>query len=131
MCAASGAAGVFLQRTRDASLNRELLTLFRASRIPVVLLGGAPPPAGLPCDLVGMNYISASGRRRGVDLSSPAARRDASLLRHGELLGDVAVRLMLQRLSYSPRHPPAEVYLDLPCPLQDKKHRSQKKGTRK
>lgn len=33
---------------------------------------------------------------------------------HGELFGDVAIRLMLQRLSYGPKHPPAEVYLDLP-----------------
>ena len=32
---------------------------------------------------------------------------------HGELFGDVAIRLMLQRLSYGPKHPPAEVYLDL------------------
>ena len=40
---------------------------------------------------------------------APTARRDCTLLPHGELFGDVAVRLLLQRLSYGPKHPPAEV----------------------
>ena len=31
----------------------------------------------------------------------------------GELLGDVALRLMLQRIAY-PEHPPCELYLDIP-----------------
>ena len=106
---------MFFQSTRDGRLTRELLTLFRDAKIPVVLLGGEVPPVGCPCDSVGINYL-AHGRRIRVNFSSPTARRDFNLLSHGELFGDVAVRLMLQRLSYSPKHPPAEVYLDLPKP---------------
>ena len=108
-------AGVFFARVRDGRLNREVLSLFRAAKIPVVLLGGESPSLDLPCDLVGMNYL-AHGRRTRVNLSSPTARHDFNLLSHGELFGDVAIRLMLQRLSYGPKHPPAEVYLDLPKP---------------
>ena len=119
MCVAEKVAGVFLERLKP-TLDRELLTLFRAAKIPVVLLGGEPPPAGFPCDLAGINYI-AHGRRTHVDLSSSAAKRDDSLIAHGELFGDVAIRLMLQRLSYGPKHPPAEVYLDLPKPKPLKK----------
>ena len=115
MCVESRVAGVFFQRTRDGRLTRELLALFRDSKIPVVLLGGEVPPTGFPCDSVGVNYL-AHGRRTRVNLSSPTARHDFNLLSHGELFGDVAIRLMLQRLSYGPKHPPAEVYLDLPKP---------------
>ena len=117
MCVESRVAGVFFQRTRDGRLTRELLALFRDSKIPVVLLGGEVPPTGFPCDSVGVNYL-AHGRRTRVNLSSPTARHDFNLLSHGELFGDVAIRLMLQRLSYGPKHPPAEVYLDLPKPNQ-------------
>ena len=92
----------------------------RDSKIPVVLLGGEVPPTGFPCDSVGVNYL-AHGRRARVNLSSPTARHDFNLLSHGELFGDVAIRLMLQRLSYGPKHPPAEVYLDLPKPKPLKK----------
>ena len=115
MCVESRVAGVFFQRTRDGRLTRELLALFRDSKIPVVLLGGEVPPTGFPCDSVGVNYL-AHGRRTRVNLSSPTARHDFNLLSHGELFGDVAVRLMLQRLSYTSKHPPAEVFLDLPKP---------------
>ena len=115
MCVEGHVAGVFFQTTRDGRLTRELLTLFRDAKIPVVLLGGEVPPAGLPCDSVGINYL-AHGRRARVNFSSPTARRDFNLLSHGELFGDVAVRLMLLRLTYGPKHPPAEVYLDLPKP---------------
>jgi DNA-binding transcriptional regulator YhcF (GntR family) len=115
MCADSHVAGVFFARVRNGRLNREVLSLFRAAKIPVVLLGGESPSLDLPCDLVGMNYL-AHGRRIRVNFSSPTARRDFNLLSHGELFGDVAVRLMLQRLSYGPKHPPAEVFLDLPKP---------------
>ena len=117
MCVEAHVAGVFFQTTRDGRLTRELLTLFRDAKIPVVLLGGEVPPVGCPCDSVGINYL-AHGRRIRVNFSSPTARRDFNLLSHGELFGDVAVRLMLQRLSYGPKHPPAEVYLDLPRPKQ-------------
>jgi hypothetical protein len=75
---------------------------------------------GFPCDSVGVNYL-ANGRRTRVNLSSPTAQHDFNLLSHGELFGDVAIRLMLQRLSYGPKHPPAEVYLDLPKPKPLKK----------
>ena len=115
MCAGSHVAGVFFARVRDGRLNREVLSLFRAAKIPVVLLGGESPSLDLPCDLVGMNYL-AHGRRTRVNYSSPTARRDGNVLAHGELFGDVAVRLMLQRLSYTSKHPPAEVFLDLPKP---------------
>ena len=53
----------------------------------------------------------------GFDVSKPlpsAAYNASTLITHGELFGDVALRLMLQRLSYSSKHPPAEVYIDLP-----------------
>ena len=115
MCVDSHVAGVFFARVRDGRLNREILSLFRTAKIPVVLLGGESPSLDLPCDLVGMNYL-AHGRRTRVNFSSPTARRDFSLLSHGELFGDVAVRLMLQRLTYTAKHPPAEVFLDLPRP---------------
>ena len=45
--------------------------------------------------------------------ASLAAKRNPSLIAHGELLGDVALRLMLQRIAY-PHHPPCELYLDIP-----------------
>ena len=115
MCVDSRVAGVFFARVRDGRLNREVLSLFRAAKIPVVLLGGESPSLDLPCDLVGMNYL-AHGRRTRVNFSSPTARRDGNVLAHGELFGDVAVRLMLQRLTYTSKHPPAEVFLDLPKP---------------
>ena len=115
MCVDSCVAGVFFARVRDCRLNREVLRLFRAAKIPVVLLGGKSPSLDLPCDLVGMNYI-ANGRRMQINISSPMARSDGNVLAHGELFGDVAVRLMLQRLTYTAKHPPAEVFLDLPKP---------------
>ena len=121
-------ASVGLQRTRDGRLTRELLALFRDSKIPVVLLGGEVPPTGFPCDSVGVNYL-AHGRRTRVNLSSPTARHDFNLLSHGELFGDVAIRLMLQRLQYGPKHPPAEVYLDLPKPNQHN-NKPTRKGTK-
>ena len=111
---------MFFARVRDSRLNREVLSLFRDAKIPVVLLGGEVPPVGFPCDSVGINYL-AHGRRTRVNFSSPTARHDFNLLSHGELFGDVAVRLMLQRLSYGPKHPPAEVYLDLPKPKTNRK----------
>ena len=117
-------AGVFFARGRDGRLNREVLTLFRAAKIPMVLLGGESPSLDLPCDLVGMNNL-AHGRRTRINFSSPTARRDFNLLSHGELFGDVAVRLMLQRFTYTSKHPPAEVFLDLPKP------KSSMKGTGK
>lgn len=112
LCVAEHVSGVFLERF-PRPLERKLLTLFRAAKIPIVLLGGEPSPVGFPCDLAGINYIEGARRRR-VDFSSREARGDPNLLAHGELFGDVAVRLMFQRLSYSPKHPPAEVYIDLP-----------------
>ena len=112
MCVDAKVAGVFFSRTRDANLTCEILSLFKAAQIPVVLLGG-DMPSGFTCDLVGINYL-ANSRRTRVNLLSPAAYNDSTLIAHGELFGDVALRLMLQRLSYSSKHPPAEVYIDLP-----------------
>ena len=110
-------AGVIFQPVEfladSDAINERIVSRLGAAKIPVVLLGGEVPPAGFPCDSVGINYL-AHGRRTRVNLSSPTARHDFNLLSHGELFGDVAIRLMLQRLSYGPKHPPAEVYLDLP-----------------
>ena len=114
MCVDAKVAGVFFSRTREANLTFEILSLFKSAQIPVVLLGG-DMPSGFPCDLAGINYL-ANGRRTRVNLLSPAVYNDSTLIAHGELFGDVALRLMLQRLSYSPKHPPAEVYIDLPKP---------------
>ena len=120
MCVDSHVAGMFLYRTHDARLSRELLALFRDAKIPVVLLGGDPPPHGYSCDLVGMNYIASGGRRTRVNPAAPSARCSGDILPYGELFGDVAVRLMLQRLAYGPRHPPAEVFLDIPATFNAK-----------
>ena len=117
MCVAEKVSGVFLERL-TSTLERELLTLFRSAKIPVVLLGGQPPPE-LPCDLAGINYI-ADGRRTCIDLSS--AKRDDSFVDNGELFGDVAVRLMFHRLRCGLKHPSAEVYIDLPKPRQERRH---------
>ena len=119
MCVDAKVAGVFFSRTRDANLTCEILSLFKAAQIPVVLLGG-DMPSGFPCDLAGINYL-ANGRRTRVNLLSPAAYNDSTLITHGELFGDVALRLMLQRLSYSSKHPSAEVYIDLPKPKAKRK----------
>ena len=120
MCVDSKVAGVFFRRTKDAKLTREVMALFKAAKIPVVLLGGGLPPAGFAYDIVGINYIVRAGRKP-VDIASAAVCRDVNLLNHGELFGDVALRLMLQRLQYGTKHPPAEVFLDLPKPSVQKK----------
>lgn len=119
MCVNEKVSGMFLERLKPA-LALELLTMFRDARIPVVLLGGEPPPAGFFCDIAGINYLSRTRRTR-VNFASPVARSDNRLLCHAELFGDVAVRLMLQRLAYSAKHPPAEVYIDILKPKPDRK----------
>ena len=94
------AVGVFL-RPLPGSQGRKatalVLDLLREAKIPVVILDidAAKLPEGSGCDLV-----SAKGYR--------APTQEIAVL-----LGDIAFRLMLQRLAY-PSHPPAEVLLDPP-----------------
>ena len=79
------------------------------------------------CDILGVNTL-ANGRRTPILFTSPAAKRNSSLTAHGELLGDVALRLMLQRIAY-PEHPPCELYLDIPGEPA-KTSRRNKEGTK-
>ena len=94
------AVGVFLRPLPGVQGRKAtglILSLLREAKIPVVILDldAAKLPEGTGCDLVG-----AKGYR------APTAEIAA-------LLGDIAFRLMLQRLAY-PSHPPAEVLLDPP-----------------
>ena len=100
LCVEERVVGVFfrpLSSTAGRKATEKVLALFREAKIPVVLIDGDATklPEGTGCDLVG-----AKGYR------SPTAEIAA-------LLGDIAFRLMLQRLTY-PSHPPAEVLLDPP-----------------
>ena len=67
----------------------------------------------------------ANGRRTPILFTSSAAKRNPSLIAHGELLGDVALRLMLQRIAH-PDHPPCELYLDIPSEPAKTLRRSKK-----
>ena len=94
------AVGVFLRPLPGANGRKAtglVLSLLREAKIPVVILDidAAKLPEETGCDLVG-----AKGYRK------PTTEIAA-------LLGDIAFRLMLQRLAY-PAHPPAEVLLDPP-----------------
>ena len=94
------AVGVFLRPLPGATGRKAtqfVLALLRDAKIPVVILDvdAANLPRGTGCDLVG-----AKGYR------TPTPEIAA-------LLGDIAFRLMLQRLAY-PEHPPAEILLDPP-----------------
>lgn len=94
------AIGVFLRPLPGASGRKAtqlVLKLLRDAKIPVVILDidAAKLPEGSGCDLVG-----AKGYRKPTEEIAA-------------LLGDIAFRLMLQRLAY-PAHPPAEVLLDPP-----------------
>jgi len=106
-------AGVFLVPFKGrADRTANLIARFNAAHIPVVLMGGeVPKRKGLVSDLMGVNLLS-SGKRVRVDLASATSKRSPTLLAHGELIGDVALRLMLQRFAF-PEHPPCELYLDL------------------
>ena len=87
----------------------------------------APHPS-LAATNITENVTLAGGRRTPILFTSTAARRNSSLIAHGELLGDVALRLMLQRIAY-PDHPPCELYLDIPGE-PTKTSRRNKKGTK-
>ena len=95
-----------------AKLNGEVIARFRSVKIPVILIGGDAASKRTMCDILGVNTL-ANGRRTPILFTSPAAKRNPSLIANGELLGDVALRLMLQRIAY-PEHPPCELYLDIP-----------------
>ena len=115
MCVESQVVGVFFARFHDARLNREILKLFRDAEIPVMLLGGKSPSLDMPYDLIGMNRI-VNGRSMRIDLSSSNSNKDSNVLAYGEMFGRVAIRLMLQRLSYPVKVPSTEVFLVIPPP---------------
>jgi len=129
LCVAEKIAGVFFEPLKGkAKLNGSLIARFRAAKIPVILIGGDAASKRTMCDILGVNTL-ANGRRTPILFTSPAAKRNHSLIAHGELLGDVALRLMLQRIAY-PQHPPCELYLDIPGE-PTKTSRRNKKGTKK
>lgn len=128
-CIEMRVAGVFLLVTRQTKLLRETLALFKEARIPVVLIGGTVPSARFHCDCVTVNAISGLKRER-VRFDGEAC---PSLIRHGELIGEMAFRLMLQRLSYMSgaggrcdfkRHPPVTVHLDLAIATSKEKEKT-------
>jgi hypothetical protein len=128
LCVAEKIAGVFFEPLKGkAKLNGSLIARFRAAKIPVILIGGDAASKRTMCDILGVNTL-ANGRRTPILFTSPAAKRNPSLIAHGELLGDVALRLMLQRIAY-PEHPPCELYLDIPGE-PGKTSRRNKKGTK-
>jgi hypothetical protein len=98
-----------------------VIARFRAAKIPVILIGGDAASKRTMCDILGVNTL-ANGRRTPILFTSPAAKRNPSLIAHGELLGDVALRLMLQRIAY-PEHPPCELYLDIPGDMDARVYR--------
>ena len=113
LCVAEKIAGVFFEPLKgNAKLNGEVISRFREAKVPVILIGGDAASKRTMCDILGVNFLS-SGRRVPVPFTTSAAKKHPSLLSHGELLGDVALRLMLQRIAY-PEHPPCELYLDIP-----------------
>ena len=128
LCVAEKIAGVFFEPLKGkAKLNGAVIAQFRAAKIPVILIGGDAASKRTMCDILGVNPL-ANGRRTPILFTSPAAKRNPSLIANGELLGDVALRLMLQRIAY-PEHPPCELYLDIPGE-PTKTSRRNKKGKR-
>ena len=128
LCVAEKIAGVFFEPLKGkAKLNGEVIARFRSAKIPVILIGGDAASKRTMCDILGVNTL-ANGRRTPILFISPAAKRNSSLIAHGELLGDVALRLMLQRIAY-PEHPPCELYLDI-SGEPAKTSRRNKKGKR-
>ncbi|MBQ0032675.1 MAG: GntR family transcriptional regulator [bacterium] len=110
------AIGVFLRPLPGAAgrkATKHVLKLLRTAKIPVVIMdvNAAKLPEGTGCDLVG-----AKGYR------APTKELAA-------LLGDIAFRLMLQRIA-NLAHPPAEILLDPPCG-KSCYQRNQTKGKRK
>ena len=128
LCVAEKIAGVFFEPLKGrAKLNGAVIAQFRAANIPVILIGGDAASKRTMCDILGVNTL-ANGRRTPILFTSPAAKRNPSLIANGELLGDVALRLMLQRIAY-PEHPPCELYLDIPG-APTKTSRRNKEGTK-
>lgn len=100
VCLAEHASGVFfrpLSTLAGKKSTNKILAKFRAMDIPVVLIedDASKIPDGTGCDIVAT---------KGYGKPDPQIAK---------LLGDIAFRLMLQRLAY-PSHPPAEVLLDQP-----------------
>jgi hypothetical protein len=126
LCVAEKIAGVFFEPLKGrAKLNGAVIAQFRAAKIPVILIGGDAASKRTMCDILGVNTL-ANGRRTPILFTSPAAKRNPSLIANGELLGDVALRLMLQRIAH-PEHPPCELYLDIPGEPGREKSRSFRK----
>ena len=100
LCLAERVAGVFfrpLPTKQGQKATEKILAQFREAKVPVILIDG--DASKLP-ERTGCDIVAAKGY--------PDATPDIAAL-----LGDIAFRLMLQRLTY-PAHPPAEVLLDPP-----------------
>ena len=100
LCLVERVTGVFfrpLPTKQGQRTTSKILSRFREAKIPVILIDGdfSQLPEGTGCDIVAA---------KGYPDASPVI---------AALLGDIAFRLMLQRLAY-PSHPPAEVLLDPP-----------------
>lgn len=100
LCLSKRVAGLFIRplTTKAGKVaTTRILSRFREAKIPVALIDGdiSVVPEGTVCDIVAA---------KGYPDASPEI---------AALLGDIAFRLMLQRLTY-PAHPPAEVLLDPP-----------------
>ena len=100
LCLVERVTGVFFRPPPTKQGQRttsKILSQFREAKIPVILIDGDASllPEGTGCDIVAA---------KGYPDASPEI---------AALLGDIAFRLMLQRLTY-PAHPPAEVLLDPP-----------------
>lgn len=105
LCLNKRVAGLFfrpLTTKAGRAANKRILESFRRARIPVALINGdiAEIPEHTGCDIVAA---------KGYSNATPEV---------AALLGDIAFRLMLQRLAY-PSHPPAEVLLDPPYHSQE------------
>ncbi len=100
LCLEERVVGVFfrpLPTKAGKRVTAKILERFRAAKISVVLMDNdiSKLPEGTGCDIV-------------ASKGYPHATTEVAAL-----LGDIAFRLMLQRLAY-PAHPPAEVLLDPP-----------------
>lgn len=100
LCLVERVTGVFfrpLPSKQGQRTTSKILSQFREAKIPVILIDGdaSQLPEGTGCDIVAA---------KGYPNATPEI---------AALLGDIAFRLMLQRLAY-PEHPPAEVLLDPP-----------------
>lgn len=85
-----GVSGVLFQPVEyvpgSDSCNREILSIFKAADIPVVLIGydALPPPARSGCDVVGINNFAA-GRLLAEHVVAQGARHFGFFMKSGDL----------------------------------------------